>query len=357
MNGMTTSFICRPTSPAPIAACRRISAATGSPTCISRCASCRAERFPNWVANAGKRPRRSMRRATRSWRSRAPTSTPRRSGSAEPDLFEQIVDAGDAARPRAAGSRRRKRRSRRDPEADDAVGKLSWDAIPVRPADPDDRVGRRRRWRFSAVLVWVVAQGSSPYLWREWITSVDHKRIGVMYSLLAMVMLLRGFSDAIMMRAQQALAFHGAGLSAARALRPDLLRARHHHDLLRRDAVHDRADEFRGAAAARRSRCRLSDAQFGQLLADRDRRAAGQHLAGGRRIRPHRLAALSAAVRADLFAGRRCRLLSVGAADLGRRHAAVRHQPRHDDAEDARAAAWAICGCRCSAGPRWRPTC
>src|SRR6202040_4025980 len=48
-------------------------------------------------------------------------------------------------------------------------------------------------------------------LWREWITSVDHKRIGVMYTLLALVMLLRGFADAIMMRTQQALAFHGQG--------------------------------------------------------------------------------------------------------------------------------------------------
>ena len=45
------------------------------------------------------------------------------------------------------------------------------------------------------------------YLWREWFTSVDHKRIGVMYVILGLVMLLRGFSDAIMMRAQQALAF------------------------------------------------------------------------------------------------------------------------------------------------------
>ena len=49
-----------------------------------------------------------------------------------------------------------------------------------------------------------------PYLWREWITSVDHKRIGVMYIVLALIMLLRGFSDAIMMRAQQALAAGGA---------------------------------------------------------------------------------------------------------------------------------------------------
>ncbi|AKC69989.1 cytochrome o ubiquinol oxidase subunit I [Pandoraea oxalativorans] len=47
------------------------------------------------------------------------------------------------------------------------------------------------------------------YLWTEWITSVDHKRIGVMYIVLALVMMLRGFADAIMMRAQQAIAAGG----------------------------------------------------------------------------------------------------------------------------------------------------
>ncbi|MBS0235150.1 MAG: cytochrome o ubiquinol oxidase subunit I [Proteobacteria bacterium] len=47
------------------------------------------------------------------------------------------------------------------------------------------------------------------YLWREWFTSVDHKRIGAMYIILGLVMLLRGFADAIMMRAQQAVAFNG----------------------------------------------------------------------------------------------------------------------------------------------------
>jgi cytochrome o ubiquinol oxidase subunit 1 len=49
-----------------------------------------------------------------------------------------------------------------------------------------------------------------PWLWSEWLTSVDHKKIGVMYVILAMVMLLRGFSDAIMMRAQLALASGGS---------------------------------------------------------------------------------------------------------------------------------------------------
>jgi cytochrome o ubiquinol oxidase subunit 1 len=45
------------------------------------------------------------------------------------------------------------------------------------------------------------------YLWKEWFTSVDHKRIGVMYMVLGLIMFLRGFSDAIMMRAQQSMAF------------------------------------------------------------------------------------------------------------------------------------------------------
>ena len=45
------------------------------------------------------------------------------------------------------------------------------------------------------------------YLWKEWFTSVDHKKIGVMYMVLGIVMLLRGFADALMMRAQQAMAF------------------------------------------------------------------------------------------------------------------------------------------------------
>ena len=50
------------------------------------------------------------------------------------------------------------------------------------------------------------------WLWTEWLTSVDHKKIGVMYVILAFIMLLRGFSDAIMMRAQQAIAVgHSAG--------------------------------------------------------------------------------------------------------------------------------------------------
>ena len=45
------------------------------------------------------------------------------------------------------------------------------------------------------------------WLWREWFTTVDHKKIGIMYMILGIVMLLRGFADALMMRLQQAMAF------------------------------------------------------------------------------------------------------------------------------------------------------
>jgi len=90
------------------------------------------------------------------------------------------------------------------------LGKLSWAAIPFDqpiPLGAAALVGVV----IIGVLAWITLKGWLPYLWEGWITSVDHKRIGIMYILLAMVMLLRGFIDAIMMRSQQALAFHSEG--------------------------------------------------------------------------------------------------------------------------------------------------
>ncbi|MGE5778098.1 MAG: cbb3-type cytochrome c oxidase subunit I, partial [Hyphomicrobiales bacterium] len=89
-------------------------------------------------------------------------------------------------------------------------GKLTWDAIPWDQPIPLV-AGSVVVLIVLAILAWVVVKGYLPYLWREWITSVDHKRIGVMYTLLGAVMLLRGFIDAIMMRSQQAVAFRAAG--------------------------------------------------------------------------------------------------------------------------------------------------
>ena len=88
-------------------------------------------------------------------------------------------------------------------------GRLSWESIPF--YDPI----------IMATLVGVVLGGlglvaAMTYykvwgtLWHDWLTSIDHKKIGIMYCILGFVMLLRGFTDALMMRAQQALAHNGA---------------------------------------------------------------------------------------------------------------------------------------------------
>jgi cytochrome o ubiquinol oxidase subunit 1 len=85
-------------------------------------------------------------------------------------------------------------------------GRLSWEAIPYH--EPILLL------TFIAVAIGGLAlvgaltyYGKWGYLWREWFTSIDHKKIGIMYMILGIIMLLRGFSDAIMMRAQQAFAF------------------------------------------------------------------------------------------------------------------------------------------------------
>src|ERR1700743_477079 len=90
-------------------------------------------------------------------------------------------------------------------------GRLTWDAIPLHEPIPLATVCVVIV-DITGVLSLVTIKGWWPYLWREWITSTDHKRIGVMYVILALVMLLRGFADAIMMRAQLALAAgHASG--------------------------------------------------------------------------------------------------------------------------------------------------
>src|SRR6202167_2851821 len=89
------------------------------------------------------------------------------------------------------------------------LGKLTWSAIPFNQPIPMAASLFVTIGVFSVLGV-VTFKGWWPYLWREWLTSVDHKRIGVMYVLLALVLLLRGFIDAIMMRSQLAIAAGGA---------------------------------------------------------------------------------------------------------------------------------------------------
>ena len=89
------------------------------------------------------------------------------------------------------------------------LGKLDWSAIPFHQPIIMGATAFMGLVVL-AVLGFITWKGAWLYLWREWLTSVDHKRIGVMYCILALVMMLRGFSDAIMMRAQQAIAAGGA---------------------------------------------------------------------------------------------------------------------------------------------------
>ena len=88
------------------------------------------------------------------------------------------------------------------------LGKLSLDSLPHDPIVLTTLIGAMLGGL--AVVAAVTKFKLWGYLWKEWFTSVDHKKIGAMYLIVAFVMLLRGFSDAIMMRAQQAVAAGGA---------------------------------------------------------------------------------------------------------------------------------------------------
>ncbi len=82
-------------------------------------------------------------------------------------------------------------------------GKLSWDVIPYyEPVLVATFIGVAVGG--GALFAWVTYKGLWGYLWREWFTSIDHKKIGIMYIILGLVMLIRGFADALLMRVQQA---------------------------------------------------------------------------------------------------------------------------------------------------------
>ncbi|TPE53322.1 cytochrome o ubiquinol oxidase subunit I [Maribrevibacterium harenarium] len=88
------------------------------------------------------------------------------------------------------------------------LGKLSWDALPYDPIVIGTLTVVAIGGAFLFALITKMKKWG--WLWREWLTSVDHKRLGIMYIILAFVMLIRGFADAIMMRTQLALATNGS---------------------------------------------------------------------------------------------------------------------------------------------------
>lgn len=87
-------------------------------------------------------------------------------------------------------------------------GRLGWDALPLH--EPI-LIGTFAATILGGLVLMALLTRYKLWgpLWRDWITSIDHKKIGIMYIVLGLVMLLRGFADAIMMRAQQAIAFGG----------------------------------------------------------------------------------------------------------------------------------------------------
>ncbi|VVE01851.1 Cytochrome bo(3) ubiquinol oxidase subunit 1 [Pandoraea capi] len=90
-------------------------------------------------------------------------------------------------------------------------GKLTLEAIPYHEPIIMGAVGMMVIGGLG-ILALLTYFGKWKYLWNEWVTSVDHKKIGVMYVLVALVMLLRGFADAMMMRTQLALAHNSGGI-------------------------------------------------------------------------------------------------------------------------------------------------
>jgi len=88
-------------------------------------------------------------------------------------------------------------------------GRLTWDAVPLHEPIIVSTFAVVALAGL-AVMVALTRYRLWGPLWRDWITTVDHKRIGIMYMLLGLIMLLRGFADAIMMRLQQAMAFSGS---------------------------------------------------------------------------------------------------------------------------------------------------
>jgi cytochrome o ubiquinol oxidase subunit I len=86
------------------------------------------------------------------------------------------------------------------------LGRLSWEAVPLHEPILIGTFAMVALGGIAMLALLTKYRLWGP-LWRDWFCSIDHKKIGIMYMVLGIVMLLRGFADALMMRAQQAIAF------------------------------------------------------------------------------------------------------------------------------------------------------
>lgn len=84
------------------------------------------------------------------------------------------------------------------------LGKLNLDALQSEPIAVGGVVGMLVG--LTAFAAFMTYKKKWRWLWSQWLTSLDPKKIGVMYIVVAVLMMLRGLADAVMMRTQQALA-------------------------------------------------------------------------------------------------------------------------------------------------------
>ncbi|HET7301923.1 MAG TPA: cytochrome o ubiquinol oxidase subunit I [Candidatus Saccharimonadales bacterium] len=87
------------------------------------------------------------------------------------------------------------------------LGKLSLDALPTNPITIGGAI--LMICIGLATVAFLTYTKRWTWLFKEWLTSLDHKKIGIMYILVASLMLLRGLADVLMMRTQQAIATNG----------------------------------------------------------------------------------------------------------------------------------------------------
>jgi cytochrome o ubiquinol oxidase subunit 1 len=82
------------------------------------------------------------------------------------------------------------------------LGKLSWSAFPRDAITAGGALTMVAALLAVMIILWRTKRFT--WLWREWLTTLDPKKIGVMYIIVALVMLVRGIGDALLIRTQQA---------------------------------------------------------------------------------------------------------------------------------------------------------
>ena len=135
-----------------------------------------------------------------------------------------------------------------------------------------------------SAIVTITLLGKWKALWSEWLTSLDHKKIGIMYIVIAFVMLARALVEGVLMRMQQASAINAPGIVAPEHFGELFQHPWQHHDLFHGDALPYGRDQLCNADADRQPRRCIPAAQLDQSMADGRRRGTDDGLARHRPV-------------------------------------------------------------------------